>query len=790
MPEESKQVVEDTRTRRAWGLPALMVLLPVGFFFRAFFWSDVFIAGDTLRAFYPMRAFWAARVAVFDWPEWFAFDGFGQSFLGIFISGAFHPTTLLHLLLPLGVAVKATILSCYPVALLGTWALLRQYDVPRAGAFFAALCFTFSGYLVCITNNPTYLLAASAVPAALWGAVRFLRAPSVGRLGVGAGLLALVAFAGDAQGFAMANALVVLVAAVDPSVGAWRRRLGVCAALVVTGGLLAAPQLSPAVGLVLSGEPGARSAVEAQRFSLHPLRLWEFLAGPYLADKEGLRGIPELVVRHLVPSGGFGRVWVDSIYVGTPACVLALGGLIASARRPRAWVLAGAWLLLLALSLGDALPVYGWVYQVFPPWRPFRYPEKLVPLVTLGLAVAAGLGWKRCLGEGGNRRAVIGAGVFVALLGGGVALGEVAAGWWTKSVLLPRWPDVPSPVVGGLSGNVVWTGAMTAVLALACVALVHFQGMRRLSGGLLVALEFGALLWAHEPLYVLAPAELLDTPPPFAEAVLRSVPPGEPVRVVTAVRSVNHERSVPGLDYHGRMGLAFLTGLLPDTTTLWGIESANGYMPGENVRVRWLREDLAHWFGQVAPRLATPFSVHSIQAGGGLVLPPSSRVVAEDPLFGTKLVVHPEAVPRVLLARPRCVEGTEQALKLLLAPQLPPRDTAVVECTVALPEASEGLTGTVKVERPSPERLVVDVESSEAAVLVVNDAFQPGWTATVDGSEVPILAANVAVRAVAVPAGQYRMEMLYRTPGLRVGLLIGLGTLLALCLLGVARRAR
>ncbi|NTX39338.1 hypothetical protein HUA78_33375 [Myxococcus sp. CA033] len=96
------------------------------------------------------------------------------------------------------------------------------------------------------------------MPVALWAAVRFLRAPSVGWLGVGAGLLALVAFAGDAQGFAMTNALVVLVAAVDPEVGGWRRRLGFCALLVVTGGLLAAPQLFPAVGLVFSGEPGAR----------------------------------------------------------------------------------------------------------------------------------------------------------------------------------------------------------------------------------------------------------------------------------------------------------------------------------------------------------------------------------------------------------------------------------------------------------------------------------------------------------------------------------------------------
>ncbi|NTX38254.1 YfhO family protein [Myxococcus sp. CA033] len=123
-------------------------------------------------------------------------------------------------------------------------------------------------------------------------------------------------------------------------------------------------------------------------------------------------------------------------------------------------------------------------------------------------------------------------------------------------------------------------------------------------------------------------------------------------------------------------------------------------------------------------------------------------------------------------------------------PQLPPRDTAIVECAEPLPEASAGLTGTVKVERPSPEKLIVDVEASEAAVLVVNDAFQPGWTAMVDGSEVPILPANVAVRAVAVPAGQHRVEMLYRTPGLRAGLLVGFGTLLTLCLLGVARRVR
>nr|BDT37262.1 YfhO family protein [Myxococcus sp. MH1] len=782
MTDESKQAA--VPSGRAWVVFAGMVVVALGFFARAAFSSDVFIAGDTLRAFYPMRAFWAERVSTFDLPEWYAYDGFGQSFLGIFLSGAFHPTSLFHLVLPLGAAVKLTVLSCYPVAMLGVWALLREYGVPRPGALFGACCFAFSGYLVCITNNPTYLLAASTVPAALWGAVRFLRAPSARRLAVGAGLLALVAFAGDAQGFAMTNALVVLVALVDPEAGGWRRRVTTCAALVVTGALLSAPQLFPAAGLVLSGEPGARSVVEAQRFSLHPLRLGELLMGPYLADKHGLRGVPDVVVWNLVPSGGFGRVWVDSIYVGTPACVLALAGLWACARRPRAWVLAGAWVLLLALCLGDSLPLYGWVYQVLPLWRPFRYPEKLVPLVTLGLAVAAGLGWKHCLVEDGTRRAVVGAGLVLGALGGVVALGEAAGGWWTRGVLTPRWPEVPPVVVGGLSGNVVWAGAVTAVLALACAALAWPWGAARLRAGLFVALELGALVWAHEPLYVLAPAELLELSPPFADRIRERVPAGEPVRVGSSVRAIGNARAVPGLDHHGRLSLGFTTGLLPDTATLWGLESANGYMPGESVRVRGLRRDVSRWYGELAPRLGTPFSVHSTRAGSGVVLPPTVRVLAEDPLFETKLVEHPEALARVLLARPRCVAGKDEALGLLLTGPLPPRDVAVVECAGGpLPEASERLTGTVRVERPSPEHLLAEVEASEPAVLVINDAWQPGWTAWVDGRETAILPANVAVRAVAVPAGQHQVELRYRTPGLRLGLLVALGTLLAWVLL-------
>lgn len=766
-------------------LGALALVLPALFFFRATFTRNIFLAGDTLRAFYPMRAYQASRMAQGQFPDWFAADGFGQSFPAIFISGVFHPTTLLHLVLPLGVAVKLTVLLCFPVAFLGTAALLREWDVPRAGALFGALTFTFSGYLVCITNNPTYLLAASTVPAALWGVLRFVREPTPARLTVGGLLLALVAFGGDAQAFAVTQALGVVVALAEPlkAQETWARRVAVCLLMVATGGLLAAPQLLPAAGLVMSGEPGARSVVDAQRFSLHPLRLGELLVGPFLTDPVGVRGIPEVVVRKLVFVGGFTRAWVDSLYVGTPAVVLALAGLGASWRKGRTWVFVGAWGLLLLLVLGSALPVYGWVYQALPLWRPFRYPEKLASFVVLGLAVAAGLGWRRCLSPGGAPRAVIVAGVGVAAFCAAIALGEAVGGLWTRGWVLPHWPDAPAAPLKGLSGNVVRMAGTASGLALLCAVLAW----RPKLGMGLVLLQGATLFLENAPLYQMSPAEILETPPPFVERIRASVPEGEPVRVQTVVKGYGSPQ-LPGYDFKDRLSLGQMVVLAPATPVLWDIESADGYLPGESVRVRQLQRDARRWTRELAPRMSTRFTLtHTQDLASGL--PPGGQVVAEDGVFKLTLVAHPDAPERIHLSRPECVATPEEALRRMTAPELPAREVAIVECVAPLPSEPASGTGTVRVTRESPEHFSVEVEAAVPAVLIINDAYQPGWSATLDGEPVAILPANVAVRAVAVPAGRHTVTLGYRTPGLVAGLWLGALTLGALgAAMGAARR--
>ncbi|RKH60866.1 hypothetical protein D7X96_32780 [Corallococcus interemptor] len=766
---------------------AVAALLWGLFFFRALSTSGVFMAGDTLRAFYPMRAYWASRVSALEFPDWLPYDGLGQSFPGIFITGTFHPFLWLHLVLPFALAAKLTLLACFPLALGGTYALVRAWDVPRAGALFAAVTFTFSGYLVCITNNPTYLQAASTLPLALWLALRFLREPGLTRLTLAGMVLALVAFAGDAQAFVMANACIVCLAALDPRAGPWRRRVGACVLLILAGGLLAAPQLLPAAALTAGSEPGARSLVEAQRFSLHPLRLWELVLGPFLADAQGTQGIPVAVVRHLVPSGGFNRTWVDSVYVGTPACVLALAGLAASVRQWRAWVFAALVLLLAALCLGDALPVYGWVYQLVPFWRPFRYPEKLVPLLSLGLAVAAGLGWKRCLTPGGSARAVVWVGLLVALPCAGLALVDATGQGWSQHWLRVRWPDVPGPVLQGLSGNVLASAVAGAVLASACAALIFLRERPSLQGALLVALQWGALAWAHEPLYQLSPEELLTTPPAFVERIRALTAPGERVRVASSLRDLPPPR-LAGVRYNDALNLLQLSVLAPDMVALWGLESANEYLPGVSPRVRQLKADRVHWFTRLAPRLGTRFVAFATAEQRELGARLSARSTFVDPVLGLTLVEYADAAPRIHLARPECVEGRAEAARRMLSPQLPPSDVAIVECQAALPATPEGPLGRIDVAPGTLEHLTVEVEALAPAVLVVNDAYQPGWRASVDGQDVLILPANVAVRAVPVPAGRHLVELRYRTPGLTAGLLVGALSWLGLALACLGKR--
>jgi hypothetical protein len=81
---------------------------------------------------------------------------------------------------------------------------------------------------------------------------------------------------------------------------------------------------------------------------------------------------------------------------------------------------------------------------------------------------------------------------------------------------------------------------------------------------------------------------------------------------------------------------------------------------------------------------------------------------------------------------------------------------------------------TVEIDRYEEERVVLRTSGRRAGVVVLTDAYDPGWEATLDGRPVSLLRANVAFRGVAVPPGEHVIEMRYRPAELRWGAFLAL----------------
>jgi uncharacterized membrane protein YfhO len=85
----------------------------------------------------------------------------------------------------------------------------------------------------------------------------------------------------------------------------------------------------------------------------------------------------------------------------------------------------------------------------------------------------------------------------------------------------------------------------------------------------------------------------------------------------------------------------------------------------------------------------------------------------------------------------------------------------------------------VRFVEQQPTRLRLETDSDSDGILVFSEIDYPGWQATVDGREVPILRANTALRAVPITAGIRSVEMVFRPWTVFAGLAVSVLTLIA-----------
>ncbi len=757
---------------------------------------------------------------------------------------AYHPLRLLQCLLDPARAVGWKFVLCVQIAFMGGLLLFsRLAHGMNAGIAVSALFALSPAFFSLVyPGHDGKMMAISALPWLLWGLVKLAKD---GRLWGGAAmalalLWMLLSSHLQAVYFALWGLLFLSLFLVfsrkEIPLRARLLRQGVVGAAVAAALAAASFQILPQRAYVaefsVRGDAEHSSYGHAVSWSLHPEELATLLL-PGFVSRESDRASEDgagVVEKHY---WGRNFLKLDHNAVGAMLLLLALVGF--SARRYRLegafWL--GASALTIAYSLGAHTPLFRLFYAVLPGVGSFRAPaiaafwlpmacawmgarafaaadERRSLAVPLGLAAGAALvlvvarrAWESFLGA----PAAVAVLLFAVVALAAVAARERGEAFSPASVAAlfkGGIRDVPIPTllaVGAMALVLVWAVVGTDVLYSTegvrdYFAPLHAQTMAAEAGASVVSLvfvllsagllfRFGGRIGDAKPLCAIAAlglAELLWTDLPFVQTVPRekAVPAALKAQWADLQR---RDGALPPNDYR----LFALGGINENLGGFAGFRSVLGFHDNELASFREFTG------GRSRARLTA-----GLRTGDFSGSPYLNLLGGRYLLSGGRLAVNEGALPRVALF--------DSALVLPAAEQLALLDRrGVDERAVVLLESGEGVAdvhpaarrpfpGEARVvENPSPDRLVAETECDRPTVLLHSENWMPGWRATVNGKEAPVLRAFTTLQAVPLPAGKNRVELVYRSPEVARVLPLsaaGFALVLLLCGLGAAQLVR
>jgi hypothetical protein len=716
--------------------------------------------GDVPMLVYPFLAFVRERLLDGHLPLWTASLNGGQPFLATYQAAVFSPLTWIALVVPLPKATVAIAILRLLVGGVGLFVFVRGLGLSRGAAFVAGTAYLLNPFSVIWLEHPP-----GGVPPWLpWMLHAATRAAEGRRFGP-AGLAlatALVLLGGHPHTglFCAAFGAAWAVAAASTAERVLRvRRMAAVLAALALGAAVAAIQVLPFLEYLLL----SRGYAWRQFTGLNPL------AAPASALITAL--VPRFLGEHYADTyAGPLNYLEQTMYAGIPVLMLAGVGAAASVAAPRR-----DWRPLFFVSTGllATLAVYGapGVLQIISA-LPLVKGATLtrIPIVAITSAIVAaafGVDALAARASDAERLRAMRAGTGGALA---IAAAILAALAMQRSFLLRSMLSVET-----------WRWSLWALLLAAGTGLAIAAFARR-------HVERGPVVAA---LTVLVALDLF-----VAAAGFHRLQPAD--RLYPAVPELTRLREEPGpFRVVGAKGA-----LMPNSALVYGVQDVRAY---DGLGVAWYADLL-----DVALAWTQAHQQHELYAADSRVLdllgvryllaPPAFAV---DPAHWERI---PDAAaplyrnrreqPRASLADGYVVAAGNDARRRLRDGAVDVRRDALLEAAPAPADrpdraASADAVGTARITAYEHEHVTIDTDASGRRLLVLSDTWFPGWRATVDGVPASIARANVAFRAVAVPAGRHRVAFDYAPASFRAGGTIsGVALLLVVGWTAVAERRR
>jgi hypothetical protein len=241
----------------------------------------------------------------------------------------------------------------------------------------------------------------------------------------------------------------------------------------------------------------------------------------------------------------------------------------------------------------------------------------------------------------------------------------------------------------------------------------------------------------------------------------------------------------------------------PDMAALYGLEDVGGI-----VNPLVLRHWMEFWesMGGRHSRLYDMLNVRYVIVRDETPLP-EKFVLAVDAPGPLSIYENPDAFPRAWIVEDAI--HVNDPLAALQSPDFDPAQTVILAADDRQPTTDDRRETTEHATRntqfairnlqfaspnlliTSPNELVITATAPSPAYLVLGEIWYPGWRATVNGADVPVLRANHALRAVALPAGESTVRLWFSPSSWRWGVgIFAAGMIGVIILLGRYRKFR
>ncbi len=665
-----------------------------------------FSGSDLLEMNVPRRALAAQALRQGRLPHWTPLLGNGYPLLAEGQSGLFYPTTLpLFLALPLPLATNLTLLSTLGLAMLGGYVLARAHGIRPGAAAITALAWGLGAVMVLRLKHVNLVQVIAWLPASLACVEALLRSGRARWSLLACAIWALQILAGHPHAAYLSGLGVVLYFLTRWVCGDAVRPTR--AAALLAGAALGALALS-AIQWMPTAEL-VQVSLRGRPFTWEAATAYPFrltdLARLVRPFAGGNPAEATVPLQGLAETGVF---WESHAYLGLVPLALALAAPFLRRER-RTTGLALAALLCLVLALGRTGGLYWLAWKLLPGFSLFRFPARFLILFAALMALLAGLGAEGLLSRLRGRTATAAACLLVILTA--VDLYGLSARY--QGYLPAGWFEAP-PTVALLGPDPGRISTPTADQT--------WQKVYLMAGG-----------WQGDPELFLAHR---DTLAPDASALWG---------VAHHSDRILQEGGIELLHY-ASLQKAIRAGTAPAGPVLTYSDEAVRLLERQNVThllsffplqgtgLRWMASH------QASPRLPGPLYIFRTDSPV-----PRFRVVGQ-------------ALPTPA--------DPDQALALLGSPHFTPLTSTLLD--VPSPEGRPG-SGQARLLLDQGDLVEVEVESASGGFLVALDNWHPAWRASVDGVPEAVLRADVAFRAVRVPAGRHRVRFQYASPAFAWG---------------------